>query len=98
MLLAQDLPTSCFCGPGFLHDKATGSLCGEARNCRWGVTTNLCIFLQPEPQHQPWAYSGGLLQEPREQGGDADAGGPGNVLIGELRSLFWMWGACGLPF
>lgn len=49
------------------------------------VTSSFCIlFLQLEPQHQPWAYSGGLLQEPCEQGGDADAGGPGNVLIWEL--------------
>lgn len=51
--------------------------------CGWGVTSSFCIFLQLEPQHQPWAYSGGLFQESCEQGGDADAGGPGNVLIGE---------------
>lgn len=65
------------------------------RHCRWGcgtervglgVASSFCIFLQLEPQHQPWEYFGGLLQEPGEQGGDGDAGGPGNVLIAELCS------------
>lgn len=32
-----------------------------------------------EPQHQPWAYSGGLLHKPCDGGCDADAGGPGQV-------------------
>lgn len=41
------------------------------------------IFLQLEPQHQPRAYSVGLLQEPCDGGRDADAGRPGNVLHGE---------------
>lgn len=67
---------------GFLH--YTGQPLWPAGHCRWGVTSSFCIFLQLEPQHQPWTYSVGLLQEPCEQGGVAHAGGPGNLLIGEL--------------
>lgn len=68
-----------------------------ARHCRWGVTSSLWIFfLQLESQHRPWAYSGGLLQEPCEQGGDADAGGTGNVLIGGTGISGLGVGPCGL--
>lgn len=63
----------------------------------WGVTSRLCVVLQLGPQHQPWAYSVGLLQEPCEQGGDADAGGPGNVLTGEPDLGIWVWGLFWFP-
>lgn len=43
------------------------------------VSAASAIFLQLEPQHQPWPYSVGLLQESCDGGCDADAGGPGQV-------------------
>ena len=53
-------------------------LVGEQSGVWWAASA---IFLQLEPQHQPWAYSGGLLQEPGDRDCDADAGGPGNVMF-----------------
>lgn len=50
----------------------------------WVWPTASAIFLQLEPRYRPWAYSGGLFQEPGDGGCDEDAGGPGNVLIGRL--------------
>lgn len=52
--------------------------CQGAVGVWWAASA---IFLQLEPQHQPWAYSGGLLQEPGDGDCDADAGGRGNVLL-----------------
>lgn len=90
------LPLYCCRSARVARQQSLPPGCGTER-VGLGVANIFCIFLQLEPQHQPWAYSGGLLQEPCEQGGDADAGGPGNVLIGELGSLVWVWGVFWVP-
>jgi hypothetical protein len=74
-------------GPfGVWHRKQPRLCCGQGAG--WGDLgcgqQRVSIFLQLDPQHQPWTDSGGLLQEPCDRGRDADAGGPGNDLSGEL--------------